>query len=296
MNHKTMENKSENKIYGIIGTLLFHGIALLIFYLIVFITPLPPFPEEGGGGLEVNFGTDEFGSGDVQPIEVAGNEADVDETQEPVIEKVKITSNSSAAEKVITHETGEEVKMNLGKSEAKASETAMNTESEKPFVEEKKVDNRILYKKKKGSLASAASEGENGGKGDQGSPDGSFTTKYHGNGGKGRGNGFGDGEGDGDGSGKYGKSGITYSLIGRKSSKLPVPKASFSEEGRVVVEIKVDQNGVVVSAKPGAKGSTTQNPQLLEIARGAAMSATFNVDNDAPDVQKGTIVYNFYLK
>lgn len=292
-----MENRNENKVYGLIGTLLFHGIAFLIFYLIVFITPLPPFPEEGGGGLEVNFGTDEFGSGEVQPLEAAGNDADVDETTEPVTQQVTSSSKAVAsAERVITHETGEDVKLNVGKSETKAPETAVNTESSKPAVEERKVDSRILYKKKKGSLSTTASEGENGGQGDQGSPDGSLTARYHGNGGKGRGNGFGDGEGDSEGSGKYGKGGISYSLIGRKSSKLPVPKASFSEEGRVVVEIKVDQNGVVVSAKPGVKGSTTQNPQLLEIARGAAMSATFNVDHDAPDVQKGTIVYNFYLK
>lgn len=292
-----MENNNENKIYGIIGTLLFHGIAFLIFYLIVFITPLPPFPEEGGGGLEVNFGTSEDGSGDVQPLEATGNESDVDETHEPVTQHFTSTSHvTAAAERVITHETGEDVKLNMGKSETKAPETAVNTESEKSAVEERKVDSRILYKKKKGSLATTASEGENGGQGDQGSADGSLNARYHGNGGKGRGNANGDGEGDSEGLGKYGKGGISYSLVGRRASKLPVPKASFSEEGRVVVEIKVDQNGVVVSAKAGVKGSTTQNPQLLEIARGAAMSATFNVDHDASDVQRGTIVYNFYLK
>lgn len=296
------EDSKNNKLAGLIGTLLFHGLLLLLFWLIVFKTPIPPFPEEGGGGYEVNFGTSETGSGDVQPEEVAGNNADVDETDVPTEPTHTTRISSSKAENIMTNddpkeETAEVVK---GKSETKVESKESPKAEEATKVEERKANSKFSYKKKKGS-ASTASEGTTVGTGDQGSLDGSRNTLYHGNGGNGSGNGDGGGNGsgtsNGSGTGSNSKTGpIKYDLVGRKAGSLPIPKASFTEEGRVVVEIKVDQNGVVVSAKPGVKGSTTTNPQLMEIARKAAMSASFNTNNDAPDVQKGTITYNFYLR
>jgi len=291
---------NNNKTAGLIGTLLFHGLLFLLFWLIIFKTPIPPFPEEGGSGYEVNFGYDDAGSGAVQPQEIAGNNETITETDINSEPTKTTTTNAVAAENVLTHENGEEsVEMNKGKSETKPAENAVIKEVEKPKEEVKKANPLAMYKGKKKGSAANASEGENGGKGDQGSPDGSMDSKYHGkggNGGVGEGDGKGNGTGDDIGNGNKKSPGISFSLEGRKPSSLPIPKANFNEEGKVVVEIKVDQNGVVVSAKPGAKGSTTTNPQLMEIARKAALTASFNTNHDAPEVQRGTIVYNFILR
>ena len=99
----------------------------------------------------------------------------------------------------------------------------------------------------------------------------------------------------GDGSG-LGDKGISYNLQGRGFQKLPPPKYDYQGEGRVVVEVSVDKMGKVIQAIPGVKGSTTLDEYLLKVAKDAALEASFEVKQDAPAVQKGTITYNFILK
>ena len=290
-----MAENNNSKASGIIGTIVFHTLVFLLFAFIIFKTPIPPFPEEGGSGYEVNFGTDETGSGAEQPISTSGNNDVVDETN-IMSQPSETNTSSSQAENILTNDiqtesTAEIVK---GNSETRVEKDIPKVE-EKPKEEIRKANVAALYKGRKKGTAAESNEGETGGKGDQGSLDGSTTSRYRGNGGNG-GSGDGEGKGNGLGQGNKNGAGISFSLEGRKSSSLPIPKASFTEEGRVVVEIKVDQNGVVVFAKPGVKGSTTTNPQLMEIARKAALSASFDTNHDAPDVQRGTIIYNFFLK
>ncbi|PKP04377.1 MAG: hypothetical protein CVU11_04950 [Bacteroidetes bacterium HGW-Bacteroidetes-6] len=61
----------------------------------------------------------------------------------------------------------------------------------------------------------------------------------------------------------------------------------------MVVTIWVDKQGNVTRAEPGAIGTTVSNPTLWNAAKTAALQAKFDVNNDAPEVQKGTITYNF---
>jgi len=80
--------------------------------------------------------------------------------------------------------------------------------------------------------------------------------------------------------------GISYSLEGRGSVDIPLPKYDYQEGGKVVVEVSVDRSGVVVTATPGKNGSTTLNEYLLKVAKDAAMKARFQVKQDAPAIQK----------
>ena len=48
-------------------TVLVHGIILLILLFRYLYTPIPPF-EDNAGGMSVNFGTDETGTGNEQPF------------------------------------------------------------------------------------------------------------------------------------------------------------------------------------------------------------------------------------
>jgi TonB family protein len=77
---------------------------------------------------------------------------------------------------------------------------------------------------------------------------------------------------------------------------LPKPSFPGNESGTVVVEVTVDKNGKVTKASPGIKGSNTVDPDLLEAARKAALSATFNADSKAAAFQKGTITYHFIIQ
>ena len=77
---------------------------------------------------------------------------------------------------------------------------------------------------------------------------------------------------------------------------LPKPSYSVQASGKVVVEIWVDNYGIVKRAVAGAEGTTVTDKKLWQAARNAAMEASFNMSADAPALQKGTITYIFRLK
>src|ERR1017187_9264238 len=58
-----MEAVRENRTIPMIGTVIVHGILFLIFLFIVFQTPIPPYPDAAGFGVEVALGTSDEGMG-----------------------------------------------------------------------------------------------------------------------------------------------------------------------------------------------------------------------------------------
>jgi outer membrane biosynthesis protein TonB len=74
------------------------------------------------------------------------------------------------------------------------------------------------------------------------------------------------------------------------------PEFSIQKEGIVVVEIRVDRTGKVISATPGMKGSTILDNTLYAAAKKAALESKFNLKSDAPDLQIGKIIYHFKLE
>ena len=77
---------------------------------------------------------------------------------------------------------------------------------------------------------------------------------------------------------------------------LPRPDYAVQDEGKVVVDIWVDNYGNVTTAIAGGQGTTVSNQALWAAARAAAMKAHFNQSADAPALQQGTITYIFKLK
>ena len=111
---------------------------------------------------------------------------------------------------------------------------------------------------------------------------------------KGSGGSTGVGEGSGKGSGgEGGGSGISFSLAGRGSKSLPLPTATSSENGSIVVEIRVDQEGNVVFAKAGVRGTTLWDTNLWRRCEQAAKKSKFTAKPDAPELQPGKITYIF---
>lgn len=284
-----------------------------ILILLGFSTPPLPDTEEG---ILVNFGTGETGMGDIEPSPPAFKEESsappVKEITTPPASKAKpaakskedplLTQNSEEAPAVKKADP-EAVKKRLEKIEAdkkiKEQLEAERIERRKEEAEKKRIEaeqqrESDIMNRTKNALAnsqnrgtSSTGEGIAGGPGNQGDPNGSINSKV-----RGTGSGLGT---SGTGTGASGR-GISYDLGGRGVQTLPSPKYEYQESGRVVVEVFVDRSGKVVRANAGIKGSTTLNEYLVKAAKEAAMHATFQVKQDAPETQKGTITYNFILK
>lgn len=86
-----------------------------------------------------------------------------------------------------------------------------------------------------------------------------------------------------------------YGLSGRSLSGFQIYKQECDQEGTVVVRILVDQNGRVIEADPGIKGTTNNASCLLEPAKRTAMSYRWDADEHAPDRQIGFVVIHFKL-
>ena len=282
--------------------------------LVGFSTPPVPESEEG---ILVNFGTGETGMGDIEPSPPALRE----ESQAPPVKEIKSPPTSSKSvsktkeDPLLTQNTEESptvkkpdpeaVKKKLERIEAdkkiKEQLEAERAERNRKEAEEKKIAaeqkrESDIMNRTKNALANSQNRGTNstgegiaGGQGNQGDPNGSINSKV-----RGTGSGLGT-QGTGTG-GPGGKGGISYNLQGRGFQALPSPKYDYQGEGRVVVEVSVDRSGKVIQATTGTKGSTTLDEYLLKVAKEAAFEARFEVKQDAPEIQKGTITYNFILK
>jgi len=280
---------------GIISTIVFlmTFIGLLLFF--GFSAPFPPPEEEG---ILINFGTTETGSGIIEPKPA---EPAVEETTPPV-PKSEAPKETKSTEKVLTQDFDEAAAIEEKKKADKKRqqeiiekkkkdqelEKQRQEELERQRIEEenrkKEEQQKAINDRAKNAFAGKNASGDNSGEGD---------TKGVGN--------QGDSKGDINSKnrigGPGGGNGISFSLNGRSyGSTPPKPNYSGKSEGKVVVEITVDQNGNVVSARPGVQGTTTPDEQLHEAAKKAALITKFDSNPDAPALQKGTITYIFILQ
>ncbi len=69
---------------ALIGTLAVHGLLLLLFIFMVFKGPNPPLAALGGDGVELNYGLDEAGSGEVQTKATANRSANRVDSRPPI--------------------------------------------------------------------------------------------------------------------------------------------------------------------------------------------------------------------
>lgn len=90
-----------------------------------------------------------------------------------------------------------------------------------------------------------------------------------------------------------GESSVFYSLKNRHKLILPIPVFKCEESGRVRVEITVNPNGKVIKAKIIQRESDTSDENLHDAALDAAYRSRFNIDNTSPVKQIGSITFNF---
>ncbi len=266
-----MTNKAKDKIKASLGTILIHALILLALFFMALKTPLPLPDEEG---VEVNLGYSEVG----QDIQQEQPKKIQSPPPQPVKQEEKEIVKDIPAEEIVEEETEDApaiVSKPKPKKEAeKKVEKPKEIPVEKPKEEKKPepiVDARLLYTGKTAS----SSEGNDQQKGDKGIASGDLNApKYVGAGG-------------------LGSEGISYNLGNRKAQSLPKPTYNSDDQGRVNVRIRVDKAGRVISAEILQKGTTVSDINLHKMAIRAAKKAAFTPDADAPEIQVGTITYNF---
>ena len=253
-----MIKPTKNRRKAIIGTVLFH-IALLLCFIFMGLTyQIPPPPEEG---ITINFGYQDFGSGSEQVEQIV---------EEQEITPQEIVNNNPVVEDISTQDIEETPTTKL-KEQLEKPKEVNKIEEKKP---EPVINTKALYPGKKQNNSN--SQGISEGQGDQGSQDGDPNSNAYTGGGT-------------------GTNGIAYQLGGRTIAEIKKPNYDSQQQGKVVVTIRVDRNGKVISATPGAKGSTTTNAYLYSKAKEAALKTTFEANTTAPEIQVGTIIYNFKL-
>ena len=89
-----------------------------------------------------------------------------------------------------------------------------------------------------------------------------------------------------------GPSVLSWSLDGRKATRLPIPAYRCYGAGEVTVIITVNNQGDVVNAKVDDRVSATDNCIRTFAVRAARLSK-FNASPEAPARQMGTITYEF---
>ena len=94
-----------------------------------------------------------------------------------------------------------------------------------------------------------------------------------------------------------GKSNISYRFEGGVSryniEPIPVPIYTVYVGGLVVVDIQVNRAGKVVSAQVNRERTTCPNEDAYQKAVTYARRARFNVEQAAPELQRGSIAYEF---
>src|SRR5690606_1457725 len=295
---ETIHERNSAKLTALIAVL----IILLLF--VVGKEYMDP-PEEYG--IAVNFGTTDFGSGDVQPTKPIKSEPrEVKEehqetVKQPEQKQAAAASTKSKAEDLLTDDSEETIAIKKQKdadakakkeanAQAKAQAEAKAKADAKAKAEADKVAKeqaeKEAKKKKLDALIGGVSKSdgqESGGEGndnkagDKGQPDGDpYAASYFGEAGSGSG-------------------GVGYGLKGRGAPSKKLFKQECNESGMVIVKIVVNRNGDVVEAIPGVKGTTNTAACLLEPAKKIALSHKWRADSQAPDRQVGFVKVNFNI-
>ncbi len=86
---------------------------------------------------------------------------------------------------------------------------------------------------------------------------------------------------------------VNYYLKNRSARHLPIPVYMCPDRGKVVVDIKVDQEGYVVQTSINGEKTEVQDDCLFDVALKYARRARFNIKQSAPARQEGYISYVF---
>ena len=263
------------------------AIFAVLFLSLFFVLGLTYYDPPVSYGMEVNFGTLTKGSGNQQPQELVESKPavvaknTVEKTQvnttQPPPKPIKVGDVVTEKESIVTLPEKEtvikEVQPETKIPEKVTEATPQKKVSKVSEATKNVVSNLLKNKTQQGEVI----EGEGGDviAGDKGKQTGDlYSSSYYntaGLGGKGKG----------------------YGLNGRNLQSNGKVVQECNQEGIVVVRITVNNQGNVVFAEPGVKGSTNTHPCLLEPAKKTALLHKWYSDTKAPLEQVGFVVIQF---
>jgi outer membrane biosynthesis protein TonB len=285
------QEEKKNKRIALITSIGIHGALLIAFFLMMaWRAPNPPLPEYG---IELNFGMDQTGGGEIQPETSPGTPEQNNAPQEE--EKVETTQpKEQVKEEVVTEKAVEPV---VSKIESPVVVKEEKKEQPKEVVKEKVVETKpkvtpkeevkkedkkeVKVTEEKGTDAKkgdpTTSQGDDKGKeGDKGNPEGKLDAKaLYGN----------------QGGGANGDKGFGLSMSGWAWASEPrIPPLPDNEDGRIEFEIECDDNGDIVGITTLQRGLSPRAEQLLkaEIMRNSLMRTS---GGQAPERSKGKVVF-----
>jgi len=265
------------------------AIFAVLFLSLFFVLGLTYYDPPVSYGMEVNFGTSTKGSGNQQPQELVESKPavvaknTVEKTQvnttQPPPKSIKVGDVVTEKESIVTLPEKEtvikEVQPETKIPEKVTEATPQKKVSKVSEATKNVVSNLLKNKTQQGEVI----EGEGGDviAGDKGKQTGDlYSSSYYntaGLGGKGKG----------------------YGLNGRNLQSNGKVVQECNQEGIVVVRITVNNQGNVVFAEPGVKGSTNTHPCLLEPAKKTALLHKWYSDTKAQLEQVGFVVIQFKL-
>lgn len=277
-----------NRLQGIIGTVVVH----LIILLILFVVTLHAATPDEESGVPVMLGSAELSQGDADPYTLT--EVDVLDELQPETAPTDPSVETPSEQEMLTQDLEETVVMKPQKKPVKPK-TEVKTPPKKQPEQPKqptKTPEQIAAEKRAAAEKAAAEEAAKKiagafGKGSSMGNRGTGTT----------GSGV---QGSSTGNSNTGKSTVvggvgSWDLNGRSlTGSLPIPVYNVQDEGRVVVTIVVNPSGRVISTSIN-KRTNTVSTALRRAAEEAARKARFNV-TDGVNNQTGTITYYFKLR
>lgn len=286
-----MEEASErkNRRIAMAVSIGFHGLLfLLLFFLAAWRAPNPPLPEYG---IELNFGLDDQGGGEIQPETPVSSDNSSEQVEEKTNETVEVKDQPKETVQETKEETPVVTKEEnpvVVKEEKKPTEIAKPKEKEE---QKKKTEEVVETKKETAPIKdtqakqkddtkklgdNTQSHGDNPGKvGDKGNPQGTLDAKalYGKQGGGNNGN------------------GLSLSMSGWQWADQPkIPELPDNEDGRIVFEIECDAEGEIVGITTLERGLSPRAEQLLkdEIRKNSLVRTS---DGKVPDRSKGRVIF-----
>ncbi|MHB8206473.1 energy transducer TonB family protein [Mucilaginibacter sp.] len=266
-----MEYREQNNYpKAFLATGIILGALIAMCYFIVF-TP-PPKPDEGTGGILVNYGTTDAGMGtDYMSVdqpsvaEKANHALPTKVTPAPPTEEKTQADNSD--KKVLTQNNEDAPALTTN---TKKPSNTVATQATK-IVAKPVVNQNALYKGKTNN-GTGSGDGTTNTPGNQGKPTGSTLTNNY--------NGTGSGNGG------------SLNLQQRSFVNRPTVSDGNRSTGKVVIDIHVDKNGNIIYAEAG-RGTTIVDDGLIERCIQAVKNARVNASENAADTQQGTVVFVF---
>lgn len=242
-----------SQIYGLLGSFL-SGIIIVLLLMFVF---MPFEKEEEEEGIMVSFGDGIEGLGET-----------VAETATPITPP----PTPPTKEELMTQEDEETVALEAQKKkereEKRQQEMLIAEQKRQEDLERQRIEAEQAAKTAKAGKAGAVfgqsvGVGQSSGSGTAGNP-----------------------------AGKGSSNGNDWSLSGRDlRGGIPRPEYNANEEGKIVVSIRVDENGNVISTTTG-QGTTITDRTLVEMTLAAAKKVKFSPGKNNV---YGTITYKFKL-